>query len=145
MCLHSHTAGFGLRVRAHAQAPMRTYSGLSVSDFPQKCRESFLQSPLSPKCNVLFSQIDSFSSFFSLCFLKHSFMLSCFSHVRLFATLWTTALQAPQSMGFSRQEYWSGSPFPSPGHLPDPGTKPMSLTSSALAGRFFTTSTTWEN
>ena len=43
------------------------------------------------------------------------------SHVLLFATLWTVACQAPLSMGFSRQEYWSGLPFPSPGDLPDPG------------------------
>ena len=43
------------------------------------------------------------------------------SHVRLFATTWTVACQALLSMGFSRQEYWSGLPFPSPGHLPDPG------------------------
>ena len=47
-------------------------------------------------------------------------------------------------MGFSRQEYWSGLPCPDPPDLPDPGIKPMSLTSPALAGRFFTTSTTWE-
>ena len=43
-----------------------------------------------------------------------------------FVTLWTVAHQAPLSMGFSRQEYWSGLPFPSPGDLPDPGTEPMS-------------------
>ena len=49
------------------------------------------------------------------------------SHVRLFATPWTVAYQTPPSMGFSRQEYWSGLPFPSPGDLPDPGIKPMSL------------------
>ena len=48
------------------------------------------------------------------------------SHVRLFATPWTVAYQAPPSMGFSRQEYWSGLPFPSPGDLPDPGIKPGS-------------------
>ena len=48
------------------------------------------------------------------------------SHVRLFATLWTVAPQAPTSMGFSRQEYWSGLPFPSPGDLPDPGIEPRS-------------------
>ena len=48
------------------------------------------------------------------------------SRVRLFVTPWTTAHQAPQSMGFSRQEYWSGLPFPSPGDLPDPGTEPGS-------------------
>ena len=50
-------------------------------------------------------------------------LLSC---VQLFATPWTTAYQAPPSMGFSRQEYWSGLPFPSPGDLPDPGIEPWS-------------------
>ena len=48
------------------------------------------------------------------------------SRVRLFATPWTVAYQAPQSMEFSRQEYWSGLPFPSPGDLPNPGIKPGS-------------------
>ena len=60
------------------------------------------------------------------------------SHVQLFATLWTVAHQAPLSMGFSRQEYWSGLPFPSPGDLPHPVIEPVS---PALAGRFFTS---WE-
>ena len=55
------------------------------------------------------------------------------------------AHQAPLSMEFSRQEYWSGLPCPSPVNLPNPGIKPMSLTSPALAGGFFTTSATWEN
>ena len=53
-------------------------------------------------------------------------MLSHFSHVRLWATLWTAACQAPLSMGFSKQEYWSGLPCPLPGDLPDPGIKPVS-------------------
>ena len=66
------------------------------------------------------------------------------SHVRFFATPWIVAHQAPLSMGFSRQEYWSGLPCPSPGDLPDPGIEPVSLTSPALAGGFFTTRTTWE-
>ena len=48
------------------------------------------------------------------------------SRVRLFATLWTIAYQVPPSMGFSRQEYWSGMPFPSPEDLPDPGIEPQS-------------------
>ena len=48
------------------------------------------------------------------------------SHVRLFATPWTVAYQAPQSVEFSRQEYWSGLPFPSPWDLPNPGIKPGS-------------------
>ena len=47
-------------------------------------------------------------------------------------------------MGFSKQEYWSGLPFPSPGDLPNPGLKPESLMSHALAGGFFTASATWE-
>ena len=66
------------------------------------------------------------------------------SHVRLFATPWTVAHQAPLSMGFSRQEYWSGLPCPPLGALPHPGIEPTSLVSPALAGRFFTTSATWE-
>ena len=56
----------------------------------------------------------------------------------------TVARQATLSMGLSRQEYWSGLPCPPPGGLPHPGIKPASLTSPALAGRFFTTSATWE-
>ena len=55
------------------------------------------------------------------------------SRARLFATLWTVAYQAPLSMGFSRQEYWSGLPFPSPGDLPDPGIEPRSPTLQADA------------
>ena len=70
---------------------------------------------------------------------------SHFSRVQLFVTLWTIAHQAPLSMGFPRQEYWSGLLFLSPGDLPDlPGIKPMSLTSPALAVGFFTTNATWE-
>ena len=53
-------------------------------------------------------------------------LCSPLSHVQLFATPWTVALQAPLSMGFSRQEYWSGLPFLSPGDLSDPGIKPRS-------------------
>ena len=69
---------------------------------------------------------------------------SHFSPVWLFATLWTVTRQAPLSMGFSRQEYWSGLPCPLPGDLPDPGIEPASLMSPALAGWFFNTSATWE-
>ena len=59
------------------------------------------------------------------------------------ATPWTVASQAPLPMEFSRQEYWSGLPFPLPGDLPDPGIEPESLASPALEGGFFTTNTTW--
>ena len=63
---------------------------------------------------------------------------TCFrlSHVQLFLTPWTTAFQALPSMVFSRQEYWSGLPFPSPGNLPHTEIEPAS---PALTGRFFTT------
>ena len=54
------------------------------------------------------------------------------------ATPWTAACQAPLSMVFSKQEYWSGLPVSTPGELPDPGIEHKSLTSPALAGRFFT-------
>ena len=72
------------------------------------------------------------------------FMLSRFSHVRLFVILWTAVHQAPLSMGFSRKEYWSGLLFPPLGDLPDPRIELTSLTSPALAGRFFTPSASWE-
>ena len=60
-------------------------------------------------------------------------LVKSLSRVRLFATPWTVAYQALPSMGFSRQEYWSGVPFPSPGGLPDPGIKPGSPTVQADA------------
>ena len=69
-------------------------------------------------------------------------VLSRFSRVGLFETLWTRAHQAPLSMEFSRQEYWSLLPFPAPGDLPDPAIESTSLTSGVLVGGFFTTSAT---
>ena len=60
------------------------------------------------------------------------------SHVGLFATPWTIAHQTPLSVGFPRQEYWSGLPFSTPGDLPKSGIEPMSLASPELAGEFFT-------
>ena len=72
-------------------------------------------------------------------------MCTCMlSPARLLVTPRTAAHQAPLSMGFSRQEYWSGLPFPPPGDLPDPRIEPTSLMSSAFVGRFFNTSATWE-
>ena len=71
-------------------------------------------------------------------------ILSHFSNAWLFTTLWTVAHQALLSMGFCRQEYWSGLPCPPPGDIPNPGIKPVSLMSPALACMFFTTSTMWE-
>jgi len=70
--------------------------------------------------------------------------LCVFSRDWLFVTPWTVARQASLSMGFSRQEYWSGLPFLPPQNLPHPGIEPTSLSSPALAGGFFTTLATWE-
>ena len=59
--------------------------------------------------------------------------MNLLSRVQLFATSWTVAYDAPPSMGFSRQEYWNGLPFPSPGDLPNPGIEPQSPTLQADA------------
>ena len=69
-------------------------------------------------------------------------VISCFSRVPLFPTLWTIARQDPLSTGFSQQECWSWLLCPPPGDLPDSGIESMSLKSLALAGRSLTTSTT---
>ena len=109
-----------------------------------------LSTNLSSNTLILFSFSFPWSSlllnlcveFFSLLIVLC--ILSRLSHVWLFVTLWTVAHQAALSIGFSRQEYWSGLPCTPPGDLPDPGIKPQSLTFPALADRFFTTSPTWE-
>ena len=62
----------------------------------------------------------------------------------VFPVVWTIVPQAPLSTGFSKQEYWSGLPFPSPGDLPDPGIEPTYLMSPSLAVMVFTTSAAWE-
>ena len=72
-------------------------------------------------------------------------MLTYFGSVQLFATPWTITYQAPLSIGFSRQEYWSGLPCPPLGDIPNTGIELASLMSPALAGRFLTTSATWED
>ena len=70
-------------------------------------------------------------------------LLSRFSHVQLFVTLWTVAHQAPLSLGFFRQEYWNGLPCPPPRDLLDPGIE-LTSASPVLAHGFVTTSATWE-
>ena len=72
----------------------------------------------------------------------HEWVLRCFSRVQLFETPWTVNLLVPLSMGFSRQEYWSGLPCPPPEDLPDPGIGLVSLLSLAWAGGFFITGAT---
>ena len=93
--------------------------------------------------NSSFSHVIRFASVIQ--FSKHPPVYSSsgcacvLSRVPLFAIPWTIPHQAPLSMGFSRQEFWSGLLFPSPGSFPDPGIKPMSPESPTLAGGFFTT------
>ena len=72
-------------------------------------------------------------------FLISHLLTQSLSHVQLFATPWNAAHQAPLSMGFSGQEYWSELPFPFPGDLPNPVIESVSLASPALAGRFIIT------
>ena len=91
-------------------------------------------SQLLPHLNVLLKQ----TLYILICVLSH------FSRVWLCVSLWTVASQAPLFMGFSRQEYWSRFPCPLPGDLPNSGFEPMFLMSPALAGSFFTTSSTQE-
>ena len=89
------------------------------------------------------------SEFFIFAHIFPSPAIACLpsyvSCIRLCVTLWTVAHQIPLSMGFSKQKYWSELPCPPPGDLLDPGIKPASLRSSALAGRFLTTRATWES
>ena len=80
----------------------------------------------------------TFHLFYFACMLSH------FSHVQLCVTLWTVANQAPLSMGFSRQEYWSGLSSPSPRDLSNPGVESSTLMTPTLVGGFSITCTTWE-
>ena len=89
----------------------------------RKCSQNRLWWWLRNSVNVL-NTTDSYT--------LHACMLSCFSHVQFFVTPWTVTCQAPLSMEFSRQEYWSGLPCYPPGDLPDPGIEPMSLAAPAL-------------
>ena len=97
-----------------------------------------------PSASSDLSRAWGWNSFFIV--LNHTCtrMLSRFSRVRLFVTIWTTAHRAPLSMGFSRLEYWSELPCPSPGDLPDAGMEPASLLSPPLVAGFFTSSAAWE-
>ena len=70
---------------------------------------------------------------------SHYLSAQSLRHAQVFEILWTMAFQVPLSTGFSRQEYWSGLPYPPPGNLPNPGIKPVSLMSLVLAGGFLTT------
>ena len=93
-------------------------------------------SPDSSEVRGLHNLHDFSSSPICVCMLSH------FSLVQLFVTLWIIAHQASLFMGFFRQEYWSGLSCPAPGDLPNLGTEPTSLVALALAGGFFSTSAT---
>ena len=90
-------------------------------------------------CNIQLKSVIHTSQFFynHSISVKECVCAHLLSRVQLFVTLWTIPCQAPLSMGFSRQKYWSGLPCPLPGDLPDSGIKPMSLKSPALASGFF--------
>jgi len=111
----------------HQQRPLVNYVPCSWRCVRYICMATHLLFTFSP----LFYSVG-----ICACVLNH------FSCIWLFATLWTVTRQAPLSMGFCRQEYWSGLPCPPPGDLPDPGLEPPPLMSPALAGGFFTISTT---
>ena len=81
------------------------------------------------------TSVQHFAGGVAMCVCMCSIVKLC----QLFATPWTVALQAPLSMGFSRQEYWGGLPFPPPGDLPSPGIEPVSPAAPILSGRFSTT------
>ena len=83
---------------------------------------------------------DEIQFFLTMAMLTSPYSCVCaqsLSHIWLFGTPWTVTLQAPLSVGFSRQEYWRRLPFPTPGDLPDSGIEPVSLASSASTGEFF--------
>ena len=98
--------------------------------------------PCNPSCIGWISCV--YLNIFCYLHLRVIDILSCSVVSNCFVAPWTVASQAPLSMEFSRQEYWSGVPFQTSGDLSNPGIKPMSLASPSLTGRFFTTSATWE-
>ena len=105
---------------------------------PESCR-GCVSLPLSVCLRTRACSQDICSQF-AMCYIQElRICAQLLSHVQLFATPWTVACQAPLPMEFSRQEYWSGLPFPTPRDLPDPRIKLISFVSSALAGGFFTT------
>ena len=103
----------------------QTYTGHLI-DFLEKLNQEFVVFILVMRK----LRYQKFKSFVQRCVLNW---------VGLFAVPWTVAHQAPLLMGFPRQKYWSGLPFPPPGDLPNPGIEPVSPVTPALAGRFFTT------
>ena len=108
----------------------QSWSGLAVhkeQKSPDQCLVYYFKEKIKCWCLVgAPQQMETQDDFLSWSGLWVSEWVKSLSRVRLFATPWTVAHRAPPSMGFSRQEYWSGLPFPSPGDLPDPGMEPRS-------------------
>ena len=114
----------------------KTQMSLSIITVSQKEREEKKKKPTKHQAvNNLKSRI---CVCVCVCARAHT-RTQFLSHVLFFLTPWTVARQTPLSMEFSRQEYWSGLLFPTPGDLPDPGIEHNPPASPALAGRFFTT------
>ena len=109
----------------------RCWTRTCLGETDQVCRPALTMQML-PSCGDVLSLLPFIVSVFLLC------------RVWFLVTQWTAVHQVPLSMEYSRQEYWNEVPFPTPGDLPDSGIKPVSLTSSALAHRFFTNCTGWE-
>ena len=117
-------------------------SGVGLSSLLQEIFSTQVSNPGLLHCRQILYHLIQGNSSPNHCFYPlNACVLSCFSCVRLFSTPWTVACQVPLSTEFSRQ-YWSGLPCPSPGDVPNPGIKPASLMTPALAGGFFTTSAT---
>ena len=116
-------------------------AGGSWSPWPHgwdRCLACVSRPPSLPQLTGIFKSLQPRLNLFLL------LIRVCAQLCQLFETPGTVAHQAPLSMGFSRQEHWSGLPCPPPGDLPNPGIAPLSLTSPALAGGFFTPRATWK-
>ena len=118
----------------------------SFRGFLQERKKKFLEADQFNSIETILYNRKRTLTTYPITFITGSLKTVChsLSCVRLFAIPWTVALQAPLSMKFSRQEYWSGLLCPPPRYLPKAGIEPVSLMSPALAGRFFTTSASWK-
>ena len=119
---------------SHPWSPLIVPVNVVWQTMLQTCLQRLCLTRVSPgpQCSLL-----------SLSLFLYACVLSCFICVLLFLTPWTVAHQVPLSTGFSRQDCWSRLPCPPPGDLTNPESEATSLTSPALAGGFFTTSTAW--
>ena len=137
----SHTTSKGSR--ENVSLPLPALSGSLACGSIPLISASVFKWP-SPSCLFMSFSMDLGPILNQHEFTLHGCVLSGFCRVQLFVALWIVFQEATQSMGFSGQEYWSGFLCPPPGDLLNPAFKPPSLISPTLAGRFYTTSATWE-